>query len=120
MLLARRADRQRVVDELDGALREQHRIIDAEDHSTCVVANMDFHLALVEACGNSLMIDSIRNVSSHAMRIGHSINESVRIRMEQALVEHRMTVDAIRSGDPDTAFRHVESHLVVTTAWCRQ
>lgn len=119
MLLARRADRQRVVDVLDGALGEQRRIIDAEDHSAWVVANMDFHLALVEACKNSLMVDSIRSVASHAMRIGHSINEAVRIRMEQSLVEHRMIVDAIRSGDPATAFRHVESHLVVTTALMR-
>lgn len=120
MLLARRSDRKRATDALEQALTEQRRIIDAADHQAWVAANMDFHVGLVEACGNPLMTDAVRNVASHGMRIGYSINDSVRNRMEQSLVEHRHIVRTIRAGDPDEAFRSVESHLTVTTALMRR
>ena len=55
-------------------------------------ANMDFHIVLAEACGNSVMTDAMSAVASHTMRVGFQLLRE-KGRMQEAYEEHLAIVE---------------------------
>lgn len=112
--IAASSDRKKILDTLEACLTEQRRIIDDNDQSAWVVANMRFHMSIVEGYGNPLMIDVLNNLATHTMRMGYQVNERANDRMEQSLSEHTLIVEAMREGRPDVAVKRIEDHLTAT------
>ncbi|MBF9233661.1 GntR family transcriptional regulator [Microvirga alba] len=112
--LAAASSRKRILDKLDASLAEQRQIIDTNDQSAWVAANMRFHMLMVEDYGNPLMIDVLNNLATHTMRMGYQVNERANDRMEQSLTEHTLIVEAMREGQPDVVVRRIEDHLAAT------
>lgn len=104
-----------VLDALDRQLERQRAIIASGDSLEWVRANMDFHIIIAEATGNSVIADAMTAIASHTMRIGFQLLRE-KDRMVAAFSEHQAIVEAIREGRVDVARSLAMSHISITTA----
>lgn len=72
-------------------------------------ADMAFHGAIYEACGNPLVADSAHQHWRHLRRVMGAVLQSVRQR-EAVWDEHEAIARAIAAGDGDKAARLIEQH----------
>ncbi|MCC6949714.1 MAG: GntR family transcriptional regulator [Bradyrhizobiaceae bacterium] len=108
-----------VLTRLENELKRQRAIIDGDDHLAWVLANMDFHTAIVGGIGNQLFNETLSPLATHTMRIGYRMIAR-RKRMEESFDEHAGIVDAIRRGDADKARERATEHMYVTVVLMKQ
>jgi DNA-binding GntR family transcriptional regulator len=108
-----------VVARLESELKRQRAIIDGDDHLAWVLANMDFHTAIVSGIDNPLFNETLSPLATHTMRIGYRMIAR-RKRMEESFDEHAGIVDAIRRGDEDKARERAAEHMYVTVVLMKQ
>ena len=108
-----------VISGLEQQLDRQLKIIEQDDGLAWVLANMDFHLALVSSLGNDLFNETMPPLASHTMRIGYRMNVR-KERMKESHREHAAIVAAIRNGEPEQARSLASSHLYITTILMKQ
>lgn len=108
-----------VVVRLENELKRQRAIIDGDDHLAWVLANMDFHAAIVGGIGNQLFNETLSPLATHTMRIGYRMIAR-RKRMEESYDEHAGVVDAIRRGDAEKARQRATEHMYVTVLLMKQ
>jgi len=99
---------------LDEQLQRQKKIIAKNARLEWARANMDFHVLLAEACGNSVMTDAMWAIASHTMRVGFQLIRE-KGRFQDAYDEHAAIVEAIRAGKGDRARALAMSHIRGTT-----
>lgn len=96
------------------ALLETHEKMVAEtpDHDVAVLArlNLTFHRLLREASENPYLDRFLIQVEHAVRRFGRSTYESPE-RLQQTLAEHKAIIDAIASGDADTAAERATEHM---------
>ena len=87
--------------------------LQSRDREQLISADMEFHLAMVNASGNKLLAVMFASIY-HLIR--SSIQEGVEnVFYDEGSIElHRMILDAILDGDPDRAREAIGSHLEVT------
>ena len=100
------------LDNLESALRAVENTVGDIDKFT--LADAAFHMALVEATGNALMLwlyQHINSIRRHRQwrKVKDKILSDERIRKYNQ--NHRLIYEAIRSRDADSAARHVTAHL---------
>jgi len=75
-----------------------------------VRADIDFHHGLVESTGNSRLqrahADLLSEITLCIVQAGSTYDDP-----DEVIREHRDLVDALRSGDPDTAERELDAHF---------
>lgn len=78
-------------------------------------ADQAFHIAMMEAAGNQVIIQAIRDLRPHLhhARLFSKVHQDI----GPTASEHRRILDAIVRGDEDEAAIAVEDHLM--TAWSR-
>ncbi len=95
------------------SLSEAHQQLEAAygDIPTFLIANVRWHLAVVQASHNELLI-AFMTAISHAMHAGTDLqdfnSDEVRAVVTKA---HRRVFEAIRDRDPDAARRRMERHV---------
>jgi hypothetical protein len=87
--------------EMDGQLNDPERFIDAD---------LDFHLALAEAGGNSLVLGTIDSIAG-LLRAQRTRIFQVNGGPEREQVYHRRILKAIEEGDPSMAHQAMRAHL---------
>ncbi len=75
----------------------------AEDIESHIKADIDFHLALIEACGNDLLVSSLRPVVIHILdssfrQFIHSFTAA-----QESVPVHRAVAEAIKDRDSEKA-----------------
>jgi GntR family transcriptional regulator, transcriptional repressor for pyruvate dehydrogenase complex len=107
--LAARHRTERDLDELERESRRLRAVL--HDVPEYLLANVRWHLAVVRASHNELLI-AIMTALSDAIHVGTNIDDfnSDEVRLG-ALRAHERVTEAIRAGDPDAAFRRMNRHL---------
>ena len=72
---------------------------------------MSLHAAIVDIAGNSWAKRFHDQISSHMERYRHFVNNSQE-RRDRALAEHRILVNAVASGKPETAAKIAFDHVL--------
>ena len=110
--LARRgADAAGVIEGLRGLIARQEQLLDEGDLTGFVAADRAFHHAIVAAAGNAILTrisDSLRDRQRRMVATTVARDPELPRRF---LAEHRGILEAIESGDDETAGRLVRSHL---------
>jgi DNA-binding GntR family transcriptional regulator len=70
----------------------------------------DFHLVLLRNCHNPYLLDMAERLAPYVHRLRQSMNQGS-IDVEQAVAEHAVVLDAVRTGDPEAAATAMAQHL---------
>ncbi|MFV0462489.1 MAG: GntR family transcriptional regulator [Nostocoides sp.] len=73
-------------------------------------ADQDFHLVLLENCGNQYLLDMAQSLSPHLHRMRQEYGAG-RSDVEQATEEHSAVLAAVEAGDPAAASAAMREHL---------
>lgn len=74
-------------------------------------ANSEFHAAIYSPCRRTLLLDTIRRLTSRGIR-AEIAALSMQTRIAKSAEEHRKLLDACRDGDPRRACKVLERHLI--------
>jgi GntR family transcriptional repressor for pyruvate dehydrogenase complex len=81
--------------------------------------DVKFHVTLIGACGNEILVTLYRNVASllikSVVRTGYTAGS-----LEQSLLDHRRILEALIARDPDRAKDLMERHLTKTLERLRE
>lgn len=105
---ARGAD-EAVLAELDEAVREMDRALEADDLAAWARADDRFHNGLVTACGNRRLIEMVSMVVDQAHRV-RKLTLRLRPKPVSSNEAHRAVLDAIRQRQPQAAHDVHERH----------
>ncbi|QBI52073.1 GntR family transcriptional regulator [Streptomonospora litoralis] len=80
------------------------------DRQAFVLADREFHREIVAGSGNDILTGLYDSLRDRQLRM---MEEGIRTvsRMRRNIEEHDAILDAIRSGDPDSAGRAVQAHM---------
>lgn len=99
-----------LLESLAGCIDRQRRSLDPWEPKAYTGANVEFHAAVFEASGNSHVVAQLR-----IMRITAQVFTPVelvsRTRAESAIEEHGRILEAIRSGDAESAELTARKHI---------
>ncbi|MDR2982105.1 MAG: FCD domain-containing protein [Puniceicoccales bacterium] len=98
------------IEKLEGFLALMHRALAIGDSETFVRADIEFHRAVIEIGGNSLMAEVHRSVDTILRKRIHRLaseGEAQRL----ILLEHEEVVSAVRSGDASRAAHLMMAHV---------
>jgi DNA-binding GntR family transcriptional regulator len=70
----------------------------------------DFHLILLRNCHNPYLLDMAERLAPYVHRLRQSMNQGA-IDVEQAVAEHAVVLEAVRTGDPEAAATAMAQHL---------
>jgi GntR family transcriptional regulator of vanillate catabolism len=121
-LLARRGLTPTAEQTMSGALEDMRRSIRPLKGDRFFVAHLQFHVAIVEHCGNErlraqlhlvrLTAGSMRDVFPVALRLAsRARGESPTRFVNRVIGDHARILDAIRSGDGELAERCARAHI---------
>ncbi|WP_104116872.1 GntR family transcriptional regulator [Arthrobacter sp. B1805] len=102
------------VDSMQDILRQQAALPDplvADSVKEFIRLDALFHQALVDAAGNELMSQTYRKLQVRQVLVGVEALIRVEGRRQQVCAEHQDIIDALASGDAETA---ISRHLAVT------
>lgn len=74
----------------------------------------EFHLRIVAMARNRRLAELIHSINGQIVLARRSALGSVAGRQEEAIVEHRAILDAIRSRDPDLAEQQARTHVRIS------
>lgn len=97
-----------------GAVEAAHRRVAARHRSLSDYhdAHRAFHLALVSRCPNQRLVRQVTQLLDHSQRF-HAVG-TIASRRGDPFEEHRLLVDAVRSGDCGRAVELLRQHLAGT------
>ena len=98
-LRVRRTMKKRRPDRLDWATLRKYYTVD-----------WDFHRILLHNCHNPYLLDMAERLAPYVHRLRQSMNQGA-IDVEQAVAEHAIVLDAVRTGDPEVAAAAMAQHL---------
>lgn len=108
---AKRAD----IDALDGLIRRQREIRDADEYEQFYVLDDEFHSALCEISGHGIAWSLAQRANGHLNRVRHLSLTQARY-LTEMVAEHELVVEAIRRNDPDAAEAALRHHLKMVVA----
>ena len=79
-----------------------------------ITADLEFHTQIVQAAGNLVLADFYRTLRDRQTRMGVRAVTRNAERRKRVLTEHRAIVEAMRSGDSESAGEAVRGHLKST------
>ena len=95
---------------LDQLQRQHSAAIDSEDMLTVFYTNLYFHQTLFGLCGNSCLIETIRQLEQKVYGIRFYANAFPEA-LEQARRDHLAMIKALRAGSRDNLIALTRSHL---------
>jgi DNA-binding GntR family transcriptional regulator len=92
----------------------QKKVVEDWNPSAYSQANVEFHLAIIEAAGNEFLapLVPLLHMTSQVFAPAFALLSG---RASAAVVEHGRILDAIRERDPDEAERVARAHIAATT-----
>jgi DNA-binding GntR family transcriptional regulator len=115
MLDAGPGARARATDALRSALEALRAPVKRGDHRGISTADLDFHMTLVAAAGNSRLVDAYAILSAQALTCINRL-EIALPSGEEVIDEHQVLIDAIASGDRDVIVKAISDHLTVAAS----
>jgi len=95
-----------IIDRMESCLADQ----DIEEYN---ILDVKFHVALISACGNEILVTLYRNLAGllikSVVKTGYMPGS-----LEQSLVDHRRILEALIARDPERAKTLMERHLTKT------
>lgn len=107
------------VEQMERVLAEMAVSYDQEPPGRVLDLDMRFHELLMNAGGNPVLVE----LHSHlAVRLRHvrAMSGDITVRRHQVLQQHRLMVEALRSGDADAAGEATRSHVMAVYEIARQ
>lgn len=101
-----------LVPELERLLEEQTGLVD--DPVGFIAADRAFHRAIVARAGNVVVTGFYESLRERQVRMGLSAVAGAAGRAAVVLEEHAAIVDALRTGEPETASAALHAHLAST------
>ncbi len=95
---------ERTLEKMEGLLREQERIVAAEDLVSYSQSDFEFHACIYAVCGNTILREMLESIKQKARPIAMQITPI----LSGLLQDHREILHALRLRDPllaETAFR---------------
>ena len=108
-LAAEKAERSDVA-ALDGLLRRQEEVRDANDYDRFYALDDELHGALCELSGHGVAWSLAQRANGHLNRVRRLSLPQPRY-LAEMVAEHKLVVDAVRRGDPDAAEAALRHHL---------
>lgn len=102
------------VEDLDHLLDEQSRIL--SDPVAFIECDIRFHKYILAAADNPILDDVYDSLRFKQLRMGVKAVVDGKGRSDHVLHEHRAIVEAIHTGDPESAVQAVRQHLASTLA----
>ncbi|MEX0802646.1 MAG: GntR family transcriptional regulator [Candidatus Binatia bacterium] len=109
-LTARRGD-EKTLGVVEGHLKKMEKCVQKQNAHEWFVHHVGFHEAIMEACGNSRLLNFITNVRLSIQRF-HPILLTTPDRLNKAFQEHVAIFKAIKAGDAKAAERLARLHIV--------
>ncbi|MER5773104.1 GntR family transcriptional regulator [Streptomyces sp. NPDC002039] len=100
-----------LLDRLAALIVEQRRHAAAGDLVALMAADRGFHAEIVRHAGNQILCRLYDQLRDRQLRMGVALLHSHPERVERTLVEHTEILDALRSGNADTAAAAVRAHV---------
>lgn len=101
-----------LIDRMWELIGEQQRHLHTGSLASFHEADTQFHLVMVDACGNDFLGDLMRSLRDRQRRLASRIPRSAtHARMEAAYKEHVALVETIAGGDLDDSLAALRSHL---------
>ncbi|GHH88874.1 GntR family transcriptional regulator [Streptomyces sulfonofaciens] len=91
-------------------LVKQRKAIDADDLHAYGELDLAFHRLIWEGSGSRRLIPVAENLIAQ-VRLGNRLSSRAPGRLPVAVDEHEAILDAIRTGDPGAAERHIRRHV---------
>ena len=85
---------------------------EAEDTEAYGLANLQFHLAIHTASGNSRLVEQLEQIEAHVNPY-RSMPYKLRGRLAQSVEEHRAILDSILAGEGDHADELMRDHMML-------
>lgn len=106
------------IDTLQRLIEEQAATVDPWDPKAYTQSNVDFHMAIMDASGNSSLhaFIPLLRMTSQVFAPAFSLSTD---RAPHAVSEHRLILDAIAARDGDAAENLARSHIRATSARLR-
>jgi DNA-binding GntR family transcriptional regulator len=96
---------------LEELLARQRREADAGDLAAVALTDRTFHAEIVRAGGNEILSRLYDQLRDRQLRMGVAVMHSHPDRVAKTLTEHRLILDALRSGDAAAAVEVVHRHV---------
>jgi DNA-binding GntR family transcriptional regulator len=107
--LAERAD-QDLIEKLRSLIRQQTAFAELREHEAFNNADLSFHWTMYDAAGIGDLWYLVRRQAAHIDRL-RRLNLPVEGKMRAIIKEHTAIVDAIESGQPNSAREALRDHL---------
>jgi DNA-binding GntR family transcriptional regulator len=107
--------RTRATDALQNALAGLRKAVKRGDHRDLSTADLDFHLTLVAAAGNSRLVDAYSILSAQALTCINRLEIAIPSG-EEIIDEHEVLIDAIAAGEREAAVKAINDHLTVAAS----
>ncbi|TWS21520.1 GntR family transcriptional regulator [Tsukamurella asaccharolytica] len=88
--------------------------VDETDPVKFIELDLAFHTAILEAAGNTVLLDFYRSIRDRQIRMGIRAVMVLEQRRTQVIAEHRAIVEALLAKDPEQAHDAVRLHLEAT------
>lgn len=109
-----------LAEELAGMLAEQRRLIgEGLDLESFIELDRQFHMAIVKAAGNSVIIGIYDSLRIRQLRMAINVllrSPSRALRLQEAVGEHEAILEAMSRGDAPAVRAAIEHHCAVTLA----
>lgn len=104
--------RARAVDGLRAVLDKLRIAVKQGDSRQISAADLDFHMTLVAAAGNSRLVDAYSILSAQTLTCINRLELALPSGAE-VIDDHELLADAIASGDKDATVKAIHEHLTV-------
>jgi DNA-binding GntR family transcriptional regulator len=107
--------RQRVVAQLTALHEDQQELAQRDDAAGFIDRDREFHLQIVSATGNQVLVDLYRRLRDQQLRMGLQAVVSDAARFQEVLREHRAIIDALSDANTDEVETALSVHLETTS-----
>lgn len=107
--------RARAIDALRAALEVLRKEVKRGDHRQISAADLDFHLTLVTAAGNSRLVDAYSILSAQSLTCINRLEIAIPSGHE-LIDEHEVLVDAVATGEREAVVKSITEHLTVAAS----
>ena len=107
--------RARATDALGTALDRLRIPVKRGDLRQLSAADLDFHMTLVAAAGNSRLVDAYSILSAQSLTCINRLEIAIPSG-EEVIDEHEILIDAISSGEQDTVIKAIREHLTLAAS----
>lgn len=102
------------------ALDQQRQVVGEGSERRFNELDTEFHMALVRACGNSLLTKVYADLRTRQIRIGVRSLLASEDRQQSVIAEHEAIMAALESSSPERALSALQTHMDVTASALRE